>query len=65
MDYVREGDTVVVWKLNRLGRNMLDMRMASSEIVTTTPDQVRHASPDYGQPSADNSIWLQHPAPST
>jgi DNA invertase Pin-like site-specific DNA recombinase len=23
MDYVREGDTVVVWKLDRLGRNML------------------------------------------
>ena len=23
MDYVREGDTVVVWKLDRLGRNTL------------------------------------------
>jgi DNA invertase Pin-like site-specific DNA recombinase len=23
MDYVRDGDTVVVWKLDRLGRNML------------------------------------------
>jgi DNA invertase Pin-like site-specific DNA recombinase len=23
MDYVRTGDTVVVWKLDRLGRNML------------------------------------------
>lgn len=23
LDYVREGDTVVVWKLDRLGRNML------------------------------------------
>ena len=23
MEYVREGDTVVVWKLDRLGRNML------------------------------------------
>jgi DNA invertase Pin-like site-specific DNA recombinase len=23
LDYVREGDTVVVWKLHRLGRNML------------------------------------------
>ncbi|HEY2503445.1 MAG TPA: recombinase family protein [Mycobacterium sp.] len=25
MDYVREGDTVVVWKLDRLGRNTLDI----------------------------------------
>jgi DNA invertase Pin-like site-specific DNA recombinase len=23
LDYVREGDTVVVWKLDRLGRNTL------------------------------------------
>ena len=23
MDYVREGDTVIVWKLDRLGRNTL------------------------------------------
>jgi Resolvase, N terminal domain len=23
MDYIREGDTVVVWKLDRLGRNTL------------------------------------------
>ncbi len=23
MEYVREGDTVVVWKLDRLGRNMI------------------------------------------
>jgi hypothetical protein len=26
MDYVREGDTVVVWKLDRLGRNTLHIR---------------------------------------
>jgi DNA invertase Pin-like site-specific DNA recombinase len=25
MEYVREGDTVVVWKLDRLGRNTLHM----------------------------------------
>jgi DNA invertase Pin-like site-specific DNA recombinase len=25
MDYVREGDAVVVWKLDRLGRNMLNI----------------------------------------
>jgi DNA invertase Pin-like site-specific DNA recombinase len=35
MDYFREGDTVVVWKLDRLGRNMLHIL----ETVKTLTDQ--------------------------
>lgn len=31
MDYVRAGDTVVVWKLDRLGRNMLHMLQTVKE----------------------------------
>jgi resolvase-like protein len=30
MDYVRPGDTVVVWKLDRLGRNTLHNRDAAT-----------------------------------
>jgi DNA invertase Pin-like site-specific DNA recombinase len=32
MDYVREGDTVVVWKLDRLGRNMLHILQTVKEL---------------------------------
>src|ERR1700734_2122795 len=31
IDYVREGDTVVVWKLDRLGRNMLHILQTVKE----------------------------------
>ena len=31
LDYVREGDTVVVWKLDRLGRNMLHILQTVKE----------------------------------
>jgi DNA invertase Pin-like site-specific DNA recombinase len=33
MEYVREGDTVVVWKLNRLGRNMLHILQTVNELT--------------------------------
>jgi len=33
MDYVREGDTVVVWKLDRLGRNMLHILQTVMELT--------------------------------
>ncbi len=33
MDYVREGDTVVVWKLDRLGRNMLHILQTVRELT--------------------------------
>lgn len=33
MEYVREGDTVVVWKLGRLGRNMLDILQTVNELT--------------------------------
>ncbi len=33
MDYVREGDTVVVWKLDRLGRNMLHILQTVKELT--------------------------------
>jgi DNA invertase Pin-like site-specific DNA recombinase len=33
MEYVREGDTVVVWKLDRLGRNMLDILQTVNELT--------------------------------
>ncbi|STZ40815.1 recombinase family protein [Mycolicibacterium gilvum] len=33
LDYVREGDTVVVWKLDRLGRNMLHVLQTVKELT--------------------------------
>ena len=33
MAYVREGDTVVVWKLDRLGRNMLHILQTVKELT--------------------------------
>lgn len=33
MEYVREGDTVVVWKLDRLGRNMLHILKTVEELT--------------------------------
>lgn len=33
MDYAREGDTVVVWKLDRLGRNMLHILQTVKELT--------------------------------
>jgi DNA invertase Pin-like site-specific DNA recombinase len=33
VDYVREGDTVVVWKLDRLGRNMLHILQTVKELT--------------------------------
>ena len=33
MEYVREGDTVVVWKLDRLGRNMLHILQTVNELT--------------------------------
>src|ERR1700722_11108600 len=33
MDYVRDGDTVVVWKLDRLGRNMLHILQIVKELA--------------------------------
>ncbi len=33
MAYVREGDTVVVWKLDRLGRNMLHILQTVKELI--------------------------------
>ena len=33
MEYVREGDTVVVWKLDRLGRNMLHILQTVKELT--------------------------------
>jgi DNA invertase Pin-like site-specific DNA recombinase len=33
MEYVREGDTVVVWKLDRLGRNMLHILHTVEELA--------------------------------
>jgi DNA invertase Pin-like site-specific DNA recombinase len=40
--YVREGDTVVVWKLDRLGRNMLHILQTVKELtdqgITELPD---------------------------
>jgi DNA invertase Pin-like site-specific DNA recombinase len=33
LDYVREGDTVVVWKLDRLGRNTLHILETVKELT--------------------------------
>ena len=33
MEYVREGDTVVVWKLDRLGRNMPHILQTVNELT--------------------------------
>jgi len=33
LEYVREGDTVVVWKLDRLGRNMLHILQTAKELA--------------------------------
>jgi DNA invertase Pin-like site-specific DNA recombinase len=33
MDYVRDGDTVVVWKLDRLGRNMIHILQTVKELT--------------------------------
>ena len=33
LDYVREGDTVVVWKLDRLGRNMIHILQTVKELT--------------------------------
>jgi DNA invertase Pin-like site-specific DNA recombinase len=37
MDYVREGDTVVVWKLDRLGRNTLHILQTVKRTRANTP----------------------------
>ena len=36
VEYVREGDTVVVWKLDRLGRNMLHIQQTVKELTTSS-----------------------------
>ena len=33
MEYIRAGDTVVVWKLDRLGRNMLHILQTVKELT--------------------------------
>ena len=33
MEYVRDGDTVVVWKLDRLGRNMIHILQTVKELT--------------------------------
>ena len=37
MEFVREGDTVMVWKLDRLGRNMIRILQTVKEFVELPP----------------------------
>ena len=51
MAYVRAGDTVVVWKLNRLGRNMLHILQTVKELtdrgvtLVSTSDGIDSSTP--------------------
>ncbi|MGO4443086.1 recombinase family protein [Mycobacterium sp. 2YAF39] len=51
LEYVREGDTVVVWKLDRLGRNMLHILQTAKEltgrgvILVSTSDGIDSSTP--------------------
>ena len=51
MHYVREGDTVVVWKLDRLGRNMLHILQTVKELtergvtLVSTTDGIDSSTP--------------------
>ena len=51
MEYVREGDTVVVWKLDRLGRNMLHILQTVKELtdrgvtLVSTTDGIDSSTP--------------------
>lgn len=51
MTYVREGDTVVVWKLDRLGRNMLHILQTVKELtergvtLVSTSDGIDSSTP--------------------
>jgi DNA invertase Pin-like site-specific DNA recombinase len=51
MDYVREGDAVVVWKLDRLGRNMLHILQTVKELtdrgvtLVSTSDGIDSSTP--------------------
>lgn len=51
LEYVREGDTVVVWKLDRLGRNMLHILQTVKELtergvtLVSTSDGIDSSTP--------------------
>ena len=51
MDYVREGDAVVVWKLDRLGRNMLHILQTVKKLtdrgvtLVSTSDGIDSSTP--------------------
>lgn len=51
LDYVREGDTVVVWKLDRLGRNMIHILQTVKELtdcgvtLVSTSDGIDSSTP--------------------
>ena len=51
MEYVRDGDTVVVWKLDRLGRNMLHILQTVKELtergvtLVSTTDGIDSSTP--------------------
>ena len=51
MEYVREGDTVVVWKLDRLGRNMFHILQTVKELtdrgvtLVSTTDGIDSSTP--------------------
>ena len=51
MEYVRQGDTVVVWKLDRLGHNMLHILQTVKELtqrgvtLVSTTDGIDSSTP--------------------
>ena len=51
MEYIRAGDTVVVWKLDRLGRNMLHILQTVKELtdrgvtLVSTSDGIDSSTP--------------------
>ena len=48
MEYIREGDTVVVWKLDRLGRNTLNI-LETVKALTDRGETLVSESGDEGR----------------
>src|SRR6185436_2865008 len=57
MTYVREGDTVVVWKLDRLGRNTLHI-LETVKALTDRAVTLVSVPAGMTPPTPEGGIWL-------
>jgi DNA invertase Pin-like site-specific DNA recombinase len=64
IDYVRAGDTLVVWKLDRLGRSLKDLITRITELQTrkigfkSHPFQGDAVSPVLSDDGSINKVWI-------